>query len=249
MPPDASGWVIVGATSPIARAFAALIARECSSVLLAGRRPEMLARDAADLSIRYQVQSAPLAFDITNLSGHAAFAEACRRRIAGTMNVFVAAGAMPPQEAIEKDYRLLEASLAANLVGVAALLLAFAPHLEHQRSGSLVVLGSVAGDRGRPKNYVYGAGKAGLHVFLQGLRARLFRHGAHVLTVKPGFVDTSMTFGMPGLFLVASPEDCAEACLAAVHRRTEIIYTPHFWWPLMLAIKAVPERIFKRLNF
>ncbi|HEX2114477.1 MAG TPA: SDR family NAD(P)-dependent oxidoreductase, partial [Alphaproteobacteria bacterium] len=107
---------------------------------------------------------------------------------------------------------------------------------------------SVAGDRGRIKNYVYGSAKAGLSAYLQGLRARLFRSGVTVTTVKPGFVDTAMTFGLPGMFLVASPESVARACLAAARRGREEVYVPFFWWGIMTIIRNIPERIFKRLS-
>jgi len=111
-----------------------------------------------------------------------------------------------------------------------------------------VALGSVAGDRGRLKNYVYGAAKAGLHTYLQGLRARGVRSGVQVVTVKPGFVDTAMTWGLPGMFLVASPDAIAAACLSAVAKKRDVIYAPFFWWGIMTIIRHIPERIFKKLN-
>jgi len=114
--------------------------------------------------------------------------------------------------------------------------------------GAIVVLSSVAGDRGRPSNYVYGSSKAGLNAYLQGLRARLAPHGVSVTTVKPGFLDTAMTFGLPGMFLVASPEACARACLSYAAKGREIAYFPIFWWLIMAVIKAIPERVFKKLK-
>jgi len=120
--------------------------------------------------------------------------------------------------------------------------------LEAQRQGRVVALASVAGDRGRIKNYVYGSAKAGLATYLQGLRARLFRAGVSVTTVKPGFVDTAMTFGLPGMFLVADPADIARSCLKAAERGKDVIYAPFFWWAIMTIIRHIPERIFKRLG-
>jgi short-subunit dehydrogenase len=244
-----AGWVVLGAASPIARAFAAAVAEEGGTVILAGRDTETLERDAQDLRIRFPgVDVAVLAFDALDMPSHGAFAMRCRERISGEMNVFVAFGAMPPQEDSERDFNLARLAIDSTYVGAASILSAFAPMLEAQRGGTIVALGSVAGDRGRIKNYVYGSAKAGLHAFLQGLRARLSRSGAHVLTVKPGFVDTSMTFGMPGLFLVASPDDVARACLDAARRRRDVAYVPGFWRPIMTVIRMIPERVFKRLN-
>jgi short-subunit dehydrogenase len=140
------------------------------------------------------------------------------------------------------------ACIDTGLTGAVSILHRLAPVLERRRAGTIVAFGSVAGDRGRLKNYVYGAAKAGLHTYLAGLRNRLGRSGVHVMTVKPGFVDTGMTFGLPGLFLVAQPEAVARACLDAAAKRRDVIYVPWFWQVIMAIIRAVPERIFKRLS-
>ncbi len=132
--------------------------------------------------------------------------------------------------------------------GAVSVLQHLAPVLEKRGAGVVVGFGSVAGDRGRLKNYVYGAAKSGLHTYLAGLRNRLGRAGVHVVTVKPGFVDTAMTFGLPGMFLVAQPDDVAASCMAAADKRRDIIYVPWFWRFVMLIIRAVPERIFKKLS-
>ena len=112
-----------------------------------------------------------------------------------------------------------------------------------------MVIGSVAGDRGRLKNYVYGSAKAGLHAFTQGLRARLFRAGVQVTTVKPGFIDTAMTFGMRTGPLMASPEACARACLRLAERGRAVAYYPPIWRIVMLIIGLIPEPLMKRLSF
>ena len=112
-----------------------------------------------------------------------------------------------------------------------------------------MVVTSVAGDRGRFSNYVYGSAKAGFATYLSGLRNRLNRSGAHVVTVKPGFVDTSMTWGVEGMFLVAAPAAVAKSIAKAVEKKKNVIYTPGFWWFIMTIIKLVPERIFKKLSF
>jgi short-subunit dehydrogenase len=139
--------------------------------------------------------------------------------------------------------------MAATYTGAASLLLHLAPVLEAQGEGRVVVIGSVAGDRGRLKNYVYGSAKAGLHAFAQGLRARLFRAGVQVTTVKPGFIDTAMTFGMRTGPLMASPEACARACLRLAASGREVAYYPPVWRLIMLIIKLIPEGVMKKMSF
>ena len=154
----------------------------------------------------------------------------------------------PVFQHLDRDPALALRAITVNYIGAVNLLQVAAPIFEAQRRGRIVALGSVAGDRGRLKNYVYGSAKAGLSVYLQGLRARLYRSGVTVTTVKPGFVDTAMTFGLPGLFLVASPESVARACLKAAKAGREELYVPFFWWGIMTIIRNIPERLFKRLN-
>lgn len=243
-------WLVLGASSAVARAFARLVAADGADVLLAGRDLEDIERTAADLRARGAGRVAVLAFDATAYDLHAGLVERCAaaRGEAGRLNVFLAFGAMPEQAAIDADPRLVIDTVAANFTGAASVLTSLAPVLEAQGGGRVIVLTSVAGDRGRLKNYVYGAAKAGLNVYLQGLRARLFRAGAGVTTVKAGFLDTAMTFGLPGMFLVASPEACARACLTHAAKGREVVYFPIFWLVIMTIIRAIPERIFKRLN-
>jgi NAD(P)-dependent dehydrogenase (short-subunit alcohol dehydrogenase family) len=207
------------------------------------------AASAADIAIRTGRRAEAVKFDaLDEPSQDELVAWAREFAGTGTLNVFLAFGAMPEQAAIDADPALVAPTVAANFTAAASLLHRLAPVLEAQGSGAVVALGSVAGDRGRLKNYVYGAAKAGLHAYLQGLRARLFRKGVHVATIKPGFVDTAMTWGLPGLFLVASPEAIAAACLDAAAKKRDVVYAPGFWWGIMTIIRHIPERIFKKLN-
>ncbi len=241
-------WIVLGASSPIAKAFAHTVAERGHEVILAGRDLEDLVKSARDISIRHGVEAEALAFDALEPDGHDGFVEACRQVGGGRLSVFLAVGDMPDQEAIDRDVGLGLRCMAASYMGVVSVLHRLAPLLEAQGEGQVVVLGSVAGDRGRIKNYVYGSAKAGLHAYLQGLRARLFRAGVSVTTVKPGFIDTAMTWGLPGTFLVASPEACARACLRWAETGAESRYFPGFWWGIMTIIRAIPEPIFKRLS-
>jgi short-subunit dehydrogenase len=243
-------WLILGASSAVARAFGRLVAAQGCGVLLAGRDLDDIERIAADLRLRGATTVAVLAFDAADYAGHADFVArvAAARGENGRLNVFLAFGAMPEQAAIDADALLAVDTVAANYTGAVSVLTRLAPLLEAQGAGHVVALTSVAGDRGRLKNYVYGSAKAGLNAYLQGLRARLFRAGVSVTTVKAGFLDTAMTFGLPGMFLVASPEACARACLGHAAKGREVAYFPIFWWGIMTIIRAIPERIFKRLS-
>lgn len=242
-------WLILGGSSSIARAFARLAASEGTDVLLAGRDIEDLRRSAADLRVRSSVSATAMEFDAGALDTHDAFVRACEARRRGMLNIFVAFGAMPEQGATETDFgRALEA-INVNYVGTLSILSRFAPLMEEQEGGAIVVMGSVAGDRGRRRNYLYGSTKAGLHAWLQGLRARLSRRKVRVVTVKAGFLDTAMTWGLPGIFLAADPQDVARACLKLARRGPEIAYVPWFWGPVMAVVKAIPEPLFKRLDF
>lgn len=242
-------WLVLGATSPVARAFATLVARRGHGVLLAGRDPAETERIAADVRIRTEAPVTVLHFDAIAIEEHEAFVARCRKEAQGTLNVFLAFGAMPPQEETDRDFALARQTIEVNYLGAVSVLSRLAPLLEQQRGGCVVALGSTAGDRGRLKNYLYGSAKAGFHVYLQGIRARLWRSGVTVTTVKPGFVDTSMTWGRPGLFLVSSPERLAAACLRYAEQGAEVKYYPPFWWGIMTIIKLLPERLFKRLSF
>jgi len=244
----ADTWLVLGASSAIARAFARVAAAEGGDVILAGRDRDDLDKSAADVALRSGRRAVVVDFDALDYGSHAALIERARAEAGGTLNIFLAFGTMPSQPEIDAEPTLAFRTIESNYVGAVSVLQAAAPMLEAQKGGAVVVLGSVAGDRGRIKNYVYGSAKAGLSAYLQGLRARLFRSGVSVTTVKPGFVDTAMTFGLPGMFLVASPEAVARACLAAARKGREEIYVPFFWWGIMTIIRNIPERIFKRLS-
>jgi short-subunit dehydrogenase len=245
----ADTWLVLGASSAIARAFARVAAAEGADVILAGRDRDDLDKSAADIALRSGRRATVLDFDALDYAAHAALLQRAREAVGtGTLSIFLAFGTMPSQAEIDQDFKLAARTIESNYLGAVSVLQAAAPVLEAQKRGAVVALSSVAGDRGRIKNYVYGSAKAGLSAYLQGLRARLFRSGVSVTTVKPGFVDTAMTFGLPGLFLVAAPDAVARACLAAARKGREEIYFPFFWWGIMTIIRNIPERIFKRLS-
>jgi short-subunit dehydrogenase len=240
-------WIILGATSAMARAFARKVAASGATVLLAGRDMEDITTLTADCRLRGATQAEALAFDARKPKG---FADLITRMAAeeGTLNAAVFVGSMPDQSQIDADPSLMDGTIADSFTGPARFLQMLAPLIEARGGGTVVGVGSVAGDRGRLGNYVYGAAKAGFHTYLSGLRNRLARAGGHVVTVKPGFVDTAMTWGLPGMFLVAAPEAVADDILMAVKKRRNVIYTLFFWRYIMLIIRNIPEPIFKKLK-
>jgi len=249
--PDACpGTVLVaGATSGIARAVAAELARRGHALVLAARDLDEVGALAADLRLRHGVPARAAAFDALDFASHAAFAAALLAAEGDALEgVVVAFGWMGDTERARHDADEARRTLDINLTAVVSLLTPLADHLEARGAGFVCVISSVAGDRGRQSNYVYGAAKGGLTVYLQGLRNRLFPAGVRVVTVKPGFVDTRMTFGLPGTFLVAPPERVAAGIVKAIDRGADEVYLPGFWRPVMMAIRAVPERIFKRMK-
>ncbi|MEM6634275.1 MAG: SDR family NAD(P)-dependent oxidoreductase [Pseudomonadota bacterium] len=240
-------WVILGASSSMARALARALAGRGAGLLLAGRDMEDLNSSAADLRLRGAAFAEVVKFDARNPATFGAI----HARLAaedGSLNAAVFVGSMPPQDSIDADPSLINGTVADSFTGPAQFLQEFAPLIESRGSGTIVGVGSVAGDRGRVGNYVYGSAKAGFHTYLSGLRNRLTRAGGHVVTVKPGFVDTSMTWDVDGMFLVASPEKVANDILAAIHKRRNVVYTPFFWRYIMMIIRAIPEPIFKKMS-
>jgi short-subunit dehydrogenase len=241
-------WIILGATSSMARAFARAVAERGATVLLAGRDMDELKGAAVDLEARGAVRASALRFDARDPATFGPIIDRAAEE-EGMINAAVFVGSMPAQADVDGDPGLIDGTVVDSFAGPARFLHMLAPVIEARAGGTVVGVGSVAGDRGRYSNYVYGSAKAGFHTYLAGLRNRLTRSGGHVVTVKPGFVDTAMTWGIEGMFLVADPADVARDILKAVEKKRNVIYTPFFWRWIMTIIRLVPEPIFKKLSF
>lgn len=239
--------LILGATSAMARGAAAAFARRGHALYLAARDVGELERIAADLGIRYGVTVKFGAFDAEAHDTHCAFFERVVQEMGGLEGVVLASGYMGDSLAA-RNFDVGARVIAVNFTGAASILSHCADYFENMRRGFIIGISSVAGDRGRQSNYVYGASKGALSLLLQGLRNRLFPAGVRVITVKPGFVDTAMTYGLPGLFLVASPADVGERIVRALQGHADVVYVPWFWRYIMLIIKSIPEVVFKRLK-
>jgi decaprenylphospho-beta-D-erythro-pentofuranosid-2-ulose 2-reductase len=246
---EARGTVLLlGATSGIGRAVADALARRGHPLYLGGRDEEELERVASDLAIRHGVPVRHAPFDALAPRRHAAFVRKVVAEAGPLGGAVVAFGYLGRQELAEHDVREADAVFRTNFTGAASVLAPLANHLEERGEGFLLGISSVSGDRGRKSNYAYGAAKAALNAYLSGLRQRLAPKGVRVVTVKPGFVDTAMTFGMDGMFLVASPRAVGERIARAAGGGADVIYVPWFWRWIMAAIRAIPEPVFKRLS-
>ena len=241
--------VVLGATSAIAQALARRYATKGAEFFLVGRNPERLAAVAADLGVRGAKDVTSATADLADPGTHAALLDRAQAVLGALDLVIVAHGTLADQAACIRDADLALREIAGNFLGHAAILTRVANVLEAQGHGALVVIGSVAGDRGRRSNYVYGSAKAGLGVFVEGLRHRLASRGVTVVLVKPGPVDTPMTADLPkGGLLWSTPQRVADDILAGIDRGSAVVYTPWFWRWIMRVIRALPDAIFKRLS-
>lgn len=240
--------LIIGATSEIAEATARLWAAQGHRLVLLGRDDERLRAIAADLRVRGAQAVHTALLDVNDFAGHAAAIDAACEALDGIDIALIAHGTLGDQKACEKDFRLALQELDTNAISVISLLTQLANRFEAQRHGTIAVIGSVAGDRGRQSNYIYGTAKGAVAIFLQGLRNRLHPAGVQVLTVKPGFVDTRMTRAFAKGPLWVGPGRIAADIAAAIDNRADVVYAPFWWRYVMLAIRAIPERLFKTLR-
>jgi short-subunit dehydrogenase len=240
--------LILGATSAIAQQTAKLFAAQGDALFLAGRNAEKLAAISSDLKVRGAGVVEYKATDFSDFEQHAALLAAAEAALGGLEVALIAYGTLGDQKAGERDFKQAEKELSTNLLSVLSLLTLMANRMERQGFGCLAAISSVAGDRGRQSNYIYGTAKGGLSVFLQGLRNRLAKKGVQVLTIKPGFVDTPMTVQFKKGILWVGPEVVARSIYKGIVRKKDVVYAPWFWRIIMLVIKCLPEAIFKRLS-
>ncbi|WP_018085590.1 SDR family oxidoreductase [Desulfurispora thermophila] len=243
--------VILGATSAIAAACARLWVARGNSLFLVGRNANKLESLLADLRVRGspEQQIAGMAADLNDFHRHEEIFVRAEQALGGLDVVLIAHGTLSEQRACEQSVDLTMQEIRTNALSVISLLTIAANKMEAQGSGTLAVISSVAGDRGRQSNYVYGAAKGMVTLFMQGLRNRLARRGVAVVTIKPGFVDTPMTAHIEKKgALWASPETIARGIVDAVEKGRDVVYLPRIWRLIMLVIRHIPEGIFKRMS-
>jgi decaprenylphospho-beta-D-erythro-pentofuranosid-2-ulose 2-reductase len=241
--------LIVGATSAIAEATARIFATRGDALFLAGRNATRLRAIADDLTVRGAPRVITTTLDVADFSAHAAVLEQAERELGGLDIALIAHGTLSDQKACESSIDTMRREIDINAISVMALLTELANRFEAHRQGTLAVISSVAGDRGRQSNYVYGSAKAAVTAFASGLRQRLAKSGVNVLTIKPGFVDTPMTSAIPNKgALWAKPERVAARIVHAIDKRRSVVYLPGFWRWIMLVIRNIPEPVFKKLK-
>jgi len=242
--------LVLGATSSIAQEVERLLATDRSELLLVARSEERLAALAADLLARGARSVQTFAADLEDIRRHNDILAWAQNRCPDLDTILLAYGTMFDQKDCEGSVELAVRQLYNNFVSAAALLTIFANHFEQKREGCIAVITSVAGERGRRSNYVYGSAKGGLSLFVQGLRSRLYPSGVRVITIKPGPVKTRMTDHMSNRRIFADAAQVAGDIHRALKRgKPEILYTPWQWRYIMLVIRMIPERFFKRLAF
>jgi short-subunit dehydrogenase len=240
--------LVLGATSAIAMATMRLYARRGASFYLVARNEEKLSLVAADVQVRGAAAVHTGVMDLDRTEYHTALLQDAHEKLQGIDVALIAHGVLGDQAAAEQDYRVAEQVIRTNLLSSVSLVTWLANYFVAQKRGTIAVISSVAGDRGRKTNYVYGTTKAALSTFLQGVRNRVDRVGVNVITIKPGFVATPMTAHLPGGTLFATPQAIATGIAAAIDRRKDVVYLPGYWWWIMSAVRLLPERVFKRLN-
>jgi decaprenylphospho-beta-D-erythro-pentofuranosid-2-ulose 2-reductase len=240
--------LIIGATSAIATETARLFAQEGASLFIAGRTKEKLERLAKDLECRGAVSVYTAVFSAREVASHDQLLEHAFHTLGEIDAALIAHGDLPDQKACEHSWPKTVESLEANLLSPLAFLTWLANYFETRKAGNITVISSVAGDRGRQSNYIYGAAKGGLSIFLQGLRNRLAHHGVSVTTVKPGFVDTPMTAALAKGPLFASAQTVGKRVHRAMKRGESVVYAPFFWRFIMGIIIHIPENIFKKMK-
>jgi len=240
--------LIVGATSAIAEATARRFASRGDSLFLVGRNTQRLQAVADDLMVRGAHAAYEYVLDARDIERYPAMLDTAAEQMGGIDTALIAHGTLSDQLMCQSSIELLLQEFTTNALSYITLCTQLAIRFEAQHRGVIAVISSVAGDRGRQSNYVYGTAKAAVTTFASGLRQRLYSKGVRVVTIKPGFVDTPMTAAFKKGALWASPEAVATSIVRAIDRGTPVIYTPGFWRAIMWIIRTIPEHVFRRLK-
>jgi short-subunit dehydrogenase len=239
--------LIIGATSAIAQQTARLLSKRGAELFLVGRSVEKLETLCADLRVRGATKVFTLAVDLNRLEQHDRIVQEALQVLGRFDHVLIAHGILGNQDEAQREFAHVEQIFLTNCISTLSLLTRLANRMINDGSGAIAVITSVAGDRGRQSNYVYGASKAAVGVFLQGLRSRLHPYGIRVIELRSGPVDTPMTQHMRKSWMFSRPETIAAGIVRAFDGRCDTIYLPWFWKWIMCGIRSLPERVFKRL--
>lgn len=241
--------LIIGATSAIAKSTARIYAEAGHEFFLVGRDQARIEELAADLKIRGASSTECRCVDLSQNEQHASIIDAAWENLEAVDIVLICHGTLPDQAAAESDFALAVEVINLNGLSFISLLTLLSARMTEQGQGTLAVITSVAGDRGRQPNFVYGAAKSLLSTYLQGLRGKLFPAGVHVLDIRPGLVDSPMTAQFDKGLLWSSPERVARKIVKSIRKKKNVIYAPGYWRLIMFVVRCIPEVIFKRLKF
>ena len=240
--------LIIGATSAIAEHCARIWAARGDALYLVARNEERLKTIAVDLKVRGAAQTHTYCIDLNDMDSHAALLDAAEAVMDGIDTVIIAHGTLSNQKTCEQSVEETLLEINTNALSSISLLTLLANRFESNQAGTIAVISSVAGDRGRASNYVYGSAKAMITAFTSGLRQRLHKSNVAVVTIKPGFVDTPMTAEFKKGLLWAKPQAVAAKIVRAIDTKKNEVYVPAFWWLVMTVIKAIPSRLFRKMT-
>ena len=240
--------LVIGATSAIAEQCSRIWAARGDVFFLVGRNDERIKSIAADLMVRGATEAHSYCMDVNDLKRHTAMLDTAQAAMGGLDTVLIAHGTLSNQNACQHSVEETLNEIMTNALSTISLLTHIANRFEDKEAGTIAVISSVAGDRGRASNYVYGSAKAMVTSFASGLRQRLYKSNVSVVTIKPGFIDTPMTASFKKGFFWAKPEAVAAKIVNVIHKKKDEVYIPTFWWVIMTLIKSIPCYLFKKSN-
>lgn len=241
--------LIIGATSAIAKATARIYAERRFELFLIGRNEERLNEIAEDLRIRGALSVEQLCLDLTKHDEHQKAIEQAISFLGEIDIALICHGSLPNQQECESNFKMAQREINTNGLSVISLLTELAKKMKQQGSGTIAVITSVAGDRGRQPNFVYGAAKSLVSTYLQGLRGMLHSHNVHVVDIRPGLVDSPMTSQFEKGALWSTPELVAQKIVRSIDKKSHTVYAPGYWRLIMATVCSIPEFLFKRLKF